>query len=105
MVSECLGISLAFSRVSLYVPTEIWHSTSSRTMAQQSDTQRAQQILGYEFQNLGLIQEALQAPGLGSIVNGAILRHGNKNLALVGQSVLEMSIHVGCYTSGSTRGM
>lgn len=73
-------------------------------MAQQSDTQRAQEILNYSFLNQDLIQEALQAPGLGMVVNGIILTHGNKNLALLGQSVLEMSISLACYTSGSTRG-
>ena len=73
-------------------------------MAQQSDTQRAQQILNYSFQDQHLIQEALQAPGLGIVIDGTVLRHGNKNLALLGQSVLEMSIHLTCYTSGNTRG-
>lgn len=73
-------------------------------MAQQSDTQRAEQILHYNFQNQSLIQEALQAPGLGNVINGVVVRHGNKDLALLGQSVLEMSIHLTCYTAGSTRG-
>lgn len=74
-------------------------------MAQHSDPLRAQEILSYNFQNLDLLREALQAPGSGSVVGGVVLSQGNKRLALLGQSVLEMSIHHTCYSTGSTRGM
>lgn len=70
----------------------------------QHDLLRAQEILQYEFNNMNLLAEALQAPGPGAIVGGAILEHGNRKLALLGLCALELSISQAGYLSGSTQG-
>ncbi|KAF2209206.1 hypothetical protein CERZMDRAFT_87178 [Cercospora zeae-maydis SCOH1-5] len=49
-------------------------------MTRPSDPRRAQEILTYVFQNVDLLREALQAPGLGAIVGGRVVSDGNKRL-------------------------
>ena len=73
-------------------------------MARPSDPAHAQQILEYQFQNIELLREALQAPGPGAVIGGIITPDGNKRLSLLGISIITTSISLACYNNGVRRG-
>ncbi|KAG9230839.1 hypothetical protein BJ875DRAFT_471050 [Amylocarpus encephaloides] len=59
-----------------------------------------QNILRYEFRNPDLLEEALESPGSGIACVGQSKRHcvkGNKQLAIVGRSVIKLVLRDLCY--------
>lgn len=73
-------------------------------MSRTCDPQRAQEILGYSFQDVDLLREALQAPGAGLVIHGHIIPDGNKRLSMLGTSVIAAAISLASYHNGHSRG-
>ncbi|KAG7002085.1 IMP-specific 5'-nucleotidase 1 [Physcia stellaris] len=64
-----------------------------------------QDIIAYQFNDLSLLTEALQAPGSPIRYAGTrAIPDGNKRLALLGDTVLELALLEHWYEGGSPRG-
>jgi len=64
----------------------------------QCDLKACQTLIGYTFNNISLLFEALQAPGtLALSAKGQLLKRGNENLAIVGDLALATVLSVDRY--------
>ena len=64
-----------------------------------------QGIIVYQFNDLSLLTEALQAPGSLVMYAGArVLPDGHKRLALLGDTVLKLALLDHWYAGGGSRG-
>lgn len=73
-------------------------------MANDTSIAQAQNILGYGFENVSYLREALHAAGSGFIKDGQILHEGNKRLAVLGNAVVQLILQQDWYASGESRG-
>ncbi|KAJ9643484.1 hypothetical protein H2199_004163 [Coniosporium tulheliwenetii] len=73
-------------------------------MANDISIAQAQTILGYQFNNVAYLREALHAAGSGFIKDGQqILHEGNKRLAVLGNAVIQLILQQDWYGSGRSR--
>ena len=61
-------------------------------------------MIGYQFINPDLLQEALHAGGP-IVIGGKSIDEGNKRLAMIGDHALSLSLCISDYNSGASRGM
>lgn len=79
--------------------TQPWHRTTLRQL-----THTLKTLIGYQFVNTGLLEEALHAVGP-TFIGDKLITEANKRLAVIGDSALDLALSITEHQNDLSRGM